>query len=109
MKNLAASIRDRLMNQARASGVPFAALLERFVIGRLLWRLSQSEVSDKFVLKGAQLFALWAGKPHRPTRDLDLLAREMPLLKPCGPCSPACWGQGLIPRTGSSGAKWPQH
>ena len=27
----------------------------------------------------------------------------MPLLKPCGPCSPACWGQGLIPRTGSSG------
>ena len=55
MKNLAASIRDRLMNQARATGVPFVALLERFVIGRLLWRLSQSEVSDKFVLKGAFL------------------------------------------------------
>jgi hypothetical protein len=75
MKNLAASIRDRLMNQARATGMPFAALLERFVIGRLLWRLSQSEVSDEFVLKGAQLFALWAGKPHRPTRDLDLLGK----------------------------------
>ena len=73
MKNLAASIRDRLMNQARATGVPFAALLERFVLGRLLWRLSLSEVAGRFVLKGAQLFALWAEEPHRPTRDLDLL------------------------------------
>ncbi len=25
------------------------------------------------MLKGASLFALWLGKPHRPTRDLDLL------------------------------------
>jgi hypothetical protein len=60
------------MNQARTSGVPFAALLERFVIGRLLWRLSCDERGRQFVLKGAQLFSLWAQSPHRPTRDLDL-------------------------------------
>ena len=43
MKNIAVSVRDRLMNQSRASGVSFAALLERFVIGRLLWRVSQCD------------------------------------------------------------------
>ena len=73
MKNIAASVRARLMNQSRAGDVPFAALLERFVIGRLLWRLSQSAEGRQFVLKGAQLFSLWTGSPHRPTRDLDLL------------------------------------
>jgi len=73
VKNVAASVRDRLANQARATGVPFAALMERFALGRLLWRLSRSEAADRFILKGAQLFSLWAGTPHRPTRDLDLL------------------------------------
>lgn len=78
MKNVAASVRDRLMNQARASGVAFSALLERFVIGRLLWRLSRDESGRHFVLKGAQLFSLWAKSPHRPTRDLDLLGSGDP-------------------------------
>lgn len=26
-----------------------------------------------FLLKGAMLFIVWDDKPHRPTRDLDLL------------------------------------
>ena len=78
MKNVAASIRDRLMNLARAGGVPFSALLERFVIGRLLWRLSRDDNGRQFVLKGAHLFSLWAKSPHRPTRDLDLLGSGDP-------------------------------
>jgi len=73
MKNVAASVRDHLMNHAKASGVSFSAFLERFVIGRLLWRLSRDENGRHFVLKGAQLFSLWAKSPYRPTRDLDLL------------------------------------
>ncbi|HET7239420.1 MAG TPA: nucleotidyl transferase AbiEii/AbiGii toxin family protein, partial [Terrimicrobiaceae bacterium] len=28
---------------------------------------------DRFVLKGAMLFAVWSDEPHRPTQDLDLL------------------------------------
>jgi hypothetical protein len=48
-------------------------LMERFALGRLLWRLSRSTSADRFVLKGAQLFALWAEASHRPTRDVDLL------------------------------------
>ncbi len=74
MKNIAASIRARLTNQARTTGVTLPSLIERFAMGRLLWRLSQHEHSDRFVLKGAQLFSLWANQPHRPTRDLDLLS-----------------------------------
>jgi predicted nucleotidyltransferase component of viral defense system len=31
-------------------------------------------VADRFVLKGAMLFAVWTEQPHRATRDLDLLA-----------------------------------
>ena len=47
--------------------------MERFALGRLLWRLSRGGSGDRFVLKGAQLFTLWAEDSHRPTRDVDLL------------------------------------
>jgi len=73
MKNVAASVRARLNNQARASGIILDSLIERFAIGRLFWRLSQSAHSQRFILKGAQLFSLWADNPHRPTRDIDFL------------------------------------
>jgi hypothetical protein len=74
MKNVAASVRARLLTHARSSGRDLPALIERFAMGRLLWRLAQSDMADKFVLKGAQLFSLWAPTLHRPTRDLDLLS-----------------------------------
>lgn len=73
MKNVAISVRARLGNQARSSGVTLDSLIERFAIGRLLWRLSLSEHPHQFILKGAQLFSLWADNPHRPTRDIDFL------------------------------------
>ena len=62
MKNVAASVRARLLTHARSSGRDLPALIERFAMGRLLWRLAQSDMSHKFVLKGAQLFSLWAPK-----------------------------------------------
>jgi predicted nucleotidyltransferase component of viral defense system len=39
----------------------------------LLYRLSQSEHSDQFFLKGALLLSLWTDRLQRPTRDIDLL------------------------------------
>lgn len=78
MKNVAASVRARLMNHAKANNVPFAAALEHFVVGRLLWRIHQSASARRFVLKGAQLFRIWSGDLHRPTRDLDLLCSGDP-------------------------------
>lgn len=38
-KNIAASVRARLMNHAQAKGAPFDLVLNRFVIERLLYRL----------------------------------------------------------------------
>ena len=72
--NLAASVRQRLFNQSRAGdGQDFQRLLVRYAIERLLYRLSQSPVRTKFVLKGANLFAIWAKAPFRSTGDLDFL------------------------------------
>jgi predicted nucleotidyltransferase component of viral defense system len=71
--NVAASVRARLLNIAKAQGVDFNQVLVRFALERILYRLSRSPHADRFLLKGALLFALWYDMPHRPTRDADLL------------------------------------
>jgi hypothetical protein len=69
----AASVLARLLNRSRSTGENYNLLLSRFVIERLLYRLSVSPHAGNFVLKGALLFALWYDTPHRPTKDADLL------------------------------------
>lgn len=78
VKNLAASVRARLANLARARGEEFGQMLSRYARERLLYRLSASAHREQFILKGALLFSYWTGAPHRPTRDLDLLGRGEP-------------------------------
>ncbi len=75
-KNLTASVRQRLMNLARARNEEFGLVLTRYGIERLLYRLSRSKYRGLFVLKGALLFELWTRHPHRPTRDLDLAGQR---------------------------------
>lgn len=45
-KNLAASIRARLLNRARAEDIEFNLMLTRYALERLLYRLSMSAWSD---------------------------------------------------------------
>jgi hypothetical protein len=71
--NLSASILARLLALAKSRGDDYSLLLNRFALERLLCRVSLSSHADRFLLKGALLFALWYGDPHRPTRDADLL------------------------------------
>jgi predicted nucleotidyltransferase component of viral defense system len=71
--NLAASIRARLLNLAKERGEDFSLTLNRYAVERYLYRLAQSSWRDNFLLKGALLFDLWFGEPHRPTRDADFL------------------------------------
>ncbi|MDP9350494.1 MAG: nucleotidyl transferase AbiEii/AbiGii toxin family protein, partial [Chloroflexota bacterium] len=54
----------------------FDLTLTLFCIERLLYRLSRSPYREQFVLKGAALFVIWGGAPHRATRDVDLLGRH---------------------------------
>ncbi len=75
IKDVAASVRQRLLNLAHQNGEDFQLVLTRYGLERLLYRLSQSAHSERFLLKGAMLFSVWADAPHRSTRDLDLLGR----------------------------------
>ena len=71
--NVAASIRQKLLNFAGKTGDDPNIIWSRYAIERLLYRLSVSESSGEFILKGAALFTVWSNEPHRPTMDLDLL------------------------------------
>jgi Nucleotidyl transferase AbiEii toxin, Type IV TA system len=73
--NIAASVRQRLLNRAREKQEDFALLLTKYALERVLYRLSQSEYERIFVLKGALLFELWTEQTHRPTRDADFLGQ----------------------------------
>jgi len=72
-RNVAASVRARLLNRARETKQDFNLVLTRYAIERLLYRISTSKHADQFLLKGALLFDLWFDIPHRPTRDADFL------------------------------------
>lgn len=72
--NIAASVRQRLLNLARSEGRDVQTLLVAFGLERLIYRLSKSPYRDKFVLKGGMLVTLWTTDPGRFTRDVDFLA-----------------------------------
>ena len=72
--NVAASIRARLSNKAKASGIEFQFFLVRYACERFLYRLGACPVRDRFILKGATLLSVWMDEPYRATRDVDLLA-----------------------------------
>lgn len=74
LKNLAASVHQRLLNNARDTGRPFNEVLQYYAMERFLYRLSKSPFTGKFVLKGALLFKVWDTANSRPTMDIDLLS-----------------------------------
>jgi predicted nucleotidyltransferase component of viral defense system len=73
LTNVAASVRQRLLNRARASDRPFSELLQYFAMERFLFRLSHSPHADGFVLKGGLMLVAWDVSLTRPTKDIDLL------------------------------------
>ena len=75
----AISVKDRLKNQAVAGGKTFQEELTAYGLERTVYRLSVSEYVERFTLKGGIfLYALFKGEFARATRDIDLLARNMP-------------------------------
>jgi predicted nucleotidyltransferase component of viral defense system len=72
-KNIAASVKQRLLNMARAQGRGFDILLVRFALERLLFRLSQSAHRENYILKGGMLVTQWLDHDNRETRDADFL------------------------------------
>ena len=73
--NIAASVRQRLLNKARETKRPFAELLQYFAMERFLYRLSKSVYSGNFILKGALMLSVWDAPHTRPTMDIDMLGQ----------------------------------
>ncbi len=73
----AESIRQRLRNELRARGEDVTLGLPRYAVERFLYRLGRSRHRERFVLKGATLFAIW-GTAYRPTRDVDFTGYGSP-------------------------------
>jgi len=72
--DVAASIKARLLDHAKAHTQEFEWTLTRFAAERVLFRLGASAARDRCILKGASLLAVWLPDPYRATRDIDLLA-----------------------------------
>ncbi len=76
IRDLAASVHQRLLDKARQTDRPFNEMLQYFAIERFLYRLSQSKYSKNFVLKGALMLNVWEQSSlPRPTLDIDLLGK----------------------------------
>ena len=76
-RNIAASIKARLLTKAREREEEFELFLVRYVCERFLYRLGASELRNRCILKGAGLLTLWMEDPYRATRDLDFLAFDV--------------------------------
>ncbi len=74
-KNIAASVRQRLLNRAKNDRRPFNELLQYYAMERFLYRLSQSVHAERFILKGALMLRVWQASEFRPTMDIDMLGK----------------------------------
>ena len=86
-RNVPASVRARLRNQAREDQRGFDELLSYFANERFLYRLSQSEHANLFILKGALRLRVWQSPaPFIPNPQLplsDCSSDTTPWIRPC--------------------------
>lgn len=78
MKDPGKSIRERLLNIAKKENLSFQLVIIRYLHERLLYRLSLSEYSDSFYLKGGALLYIYTLEKTRPTMDIDFLGSGIP-------------------------------
>lgn len=77
IKNIPASVSERLKNVAKKSGKSLDTLLLLYFQERFLYRLSISNYRDKFILKGGLFLFSQTQFKARPTKDVDFLARQI--------------------------------
>lgn len=73
VKDIPASVRQRLLDRSRTDRRPFNELLQYYAIERFLYRFSLSAHLNRFVLKGALMLRVWDSPEIRPTMDIDML------------------------------------
>jgi len=78
IKNIAASVKEKLRNISTQSEREFQSVVSQYVQERFLYRLSESIYSNNLILKGALLFIAHDISRNRPTRDIDFLGSKIP-------------------------------
>ena len=79
MSSKAMSLKGKIKNYAKNNKIAAQVVLQKNMFQRILERLSLSEYSDKFVVKGGMLIAAIVGLDSRSTMDLDTTLRNLPL------------------------------
>jgi predicted nucleotidyltransferase component of viral defense system len=72
-------LKDKIKNLALKNHVPAQAVLQNFMLERLLERISLSKYKDMLILKGGMLIASMVGINNRTTMDMDATLRGFPL------------------------------
>jgi hypothetical protein len=73
LKNVPASIRQRLFNLAKENNRSFEETARLYAMERFLYRVGVSKYTAKLILKGALLLRVWKETINRPTMDIDVL------------------------------------
>jgi len=77
MKDIAASTLARLKNQAKETGLSYQMCLQLFCQEEFLRRLSLSQYSNNFILKGGLFIYTLTEFQSRATQDIDFLMRQL--------------------------------
>ena len=75
----AMQLKAKIKNLALKNHVPAQAVLQNFMLERLLERISLSKYKDMVILKGGMLIASMVGINSRTTMDMDVTLRGYPL------------------------------
>lgn len=75
----AMQLKSRIKNLALKNKIPAQAVLQNFMLERLLERISVSKYKDIFILKGGMLIASMIGIGSRTTMDMDGTIQGYPL------------------------------
>jgi len=75
----AMQLKSRIKNLALKNKISAHAVLQNFMLERLLERISVSKYKDIFILKGGMLIASMIGIGSRTTMDMDATIRGYPL------------------------------
>ena len=75
----AMQLKALIKNKAREMGVAPQLVLQNYMLERLLERMSKSDYSDKFIIKGGFLLSSVVGLSSRATMDLDATIKGLSL------------------------------
>ena len=75
----AMQLKSKIKNLALKNKIPAQAVLQNFMLERLLERITVSKYKDIFILKGGMLIASMIGIGSRTTMDMDATLRRYPL------------------------------